>query len=404
VHPSIYLPLQELILLFALLWGAVGGAVIGLVLGPLTARLGSSASEGAKYATPTKTGAARRFFRNKWAVVLIILLSVVAAERFSVGPSPPILWPAAELRGRQSPVSAVAFSPDGRSLAAAEGHTITVWDLAAVRQVRKLVARTGRISALCFAPQGNTLVSGGTEGSIRLWDLSGERQTTRLRGHKDAVIGLWFDVDGRFLFSAATAIYGLRNSEVKLWDVNAGREVAEFNWRGGPLSVAVSSDGPIVAAGNRGFTCVKLLDGETLKELASLEGHRQTVSAVTISREGEFVASAGDTGDRATEIIVWQVRRHAKYREIREAVYAVRSLAFAPDGVTLASGSGAETIRLWDVRTGELRALLRGHKYSADSIAFSPDGKFLAAGGADGIVRIWDVSGLVARKLGQLED
>ncbi len=77
----------------------------------------------------------------------------------------------------------------------------------------------------------------------------------------------------------------------------------------------------------------------------------------------------------------------------------VYSVAFSPDGTTLASGSYDRTIRLWNLRTGTNR-VLRGHGRSINSVAYSPDGRWLASGGDDASVRLWDaVRGKLKRKL-----
>ena len=71
--------------------------------------------------------------------------------------------------------------------------------------------------------------------------------------------------------------------------------------------------------------------------------------------------------------------------------WQVNSVAFSPDGRTLASGSADHTIRLWDVRTGRELQTLTGHRNIVNSVSFSPDGQTLASGSYDSTIRLWDV-------------
>ena len=70
----------------------------------------------------------------------------------------------------------------------------------------------------------------------------------------------------------------------------------------------------------------------------------------------------------------------------------VSSVAFAPDGKTLATGSWDRTVKLWDVTTGKELATLKGHTDAVSSVAFAPDGKTLATGSVDQTVKLWDVT------------
>ncbi len=69
----------------------------------------------------------------------------------------------------------------------------------------------------------------------------------------------------------------------------------------------------------------------------------------------------------------------------------VLSVAFSPDGRTLASGSTDNTIKLWDVVSGQLLRTLTGHTNFVESVAFSPDGRTLASGAYDNAIELWDV-------------
>ena len=76
----------------------------------------------------------------------------------------------------------------------------------------------------------------------------------------------------------------------------------------------------------------------------------------------------------------------------RKSAAAAASVAMAPDGSWLASGSRDGTVRIWDVATGRQRATLKGHSSWVSAVAVAPDGSWLASGGSDGTVRIWDAA------------
>ena len=92
-------------------------------------------------------------------------------------------------------------------------------------------------------------------------------------------------------------------------------------------------------------------------------------------------------------IRLWDVNKGELLRVLEGHTNRVSSVAFSPDGTTLASGSFDNTIRLWDVATGNQISPLRGHTGPVLSVAFSPDGKTLVSGSEDRTVRIWDATG-----------
>ncbi|HET9530106.1 MAG TPA: hypothetical protein VFQ92_07125 [Blastocatellia bacterium] len=112
---------------------------------------------------------------------------------------------------------------------------------------------------------------------------------------------------------------------------------------------------------------------------------RDYVRSVAFSPDGLLVAS----GFLYEGIKVWEVDSAVKVRSLKGHTSSVNSLSFSPNNAWLASGSRDRTIRLWDVESGrELRAL-RGHDAEIRSVAFSPDGEWLASASTDQSVRLW---------------
>ncbi len=122
---------------------------------------------------------------------------------------------------------------------------------------------------------------------------------------------------------------------------------------------------------------------------AVLRGHTGSVNSIAFSPDGNTIASGSSENDRT--IRLWDANTGRHLRTLRHTD-GVLSVAFSPDGNTIASGSWDETIRLWDADTGtELRALA-GHTSYVYSVAFSPDGNTLASGSRDKTVRLWDAN------------
>ena len=117
-------------------------------------------------------------------------------------------------------------------------------------------------------------------------------------------------------------------------------------------------------------------------------GHTSNVYSVAFSPDGTTLAS----GSADTTIRFWDARSGAHIRTLTGHTEDVNTVAFSPDGTTLASGSEDDTIRLWDARSGAHIRTFTGHTWSVSSVAFSPDGHTLASGSRDSTIRLWDAA------------
>jgi hypothetical protein len=120
----------------------------------------------------------------------------------------------------------------------------------------------------------------------------------------------------------------------------------------------------------------------------TLTGHTEIVSSVAFSPDGQTLA----TGSRSDTVRLWRVSDGTALLTLTGHTEGVSSVAFSPDGHTLASRSHDGNICLWQVSDGTLLHTLEGHRDGVDSVAFSPDGQTLASGASDDTVRLWRVS------------
>jgi WD40 repeat protein/serine/threonine protein kinase len=312
-------------------------------------------------------------------------------------------------------VYSVLFSPDGKRLATAGGRRALaetpevelaetkVWDPISGQEVCTLEgAERETWSALAFSPDGQSLVTGhrlpqiGFSGNIvYVWDANTGRKRCTLRGHTQPVTSVAFSPDGRFVASGAGKPRDFvgTDGELKLWDVEHGREILDMRAHITVFAVAFSPDGRRLFSAGEDQT-IKLWDMDTGKEVLTLRGHFGTVRSLAFSPDGRRLVSAGhDATVRVWDATPLNGQTDAACLTLRGHRGDVTSIAFHPDGRCLASASLDQTIKLWDFRTGNELFTLPGHRSAVLYLAFSPDGRFLASGESrDRNVKLWDAT------------
>jgi WD40 repeat protein len=300
--------------------------------------------------------------------IVWMLLAVAVAPAVMAGEAEPQLKLLEALEGHPGPYGTIAFSPDGKLLAAGD-------------HVQK--------------------VGEPIDGSVKLWDVDKRQVIATLRGDDK---GLGDDNSFSVAFSPDGKTLAVGGADLTLWDVNTGKKKSSFKEHGAP---AFSPDGKTLAA-LRAANTVTLLDVETGKEKGSLKNEKDprgdelgTMISLAFSPDGKLIATGSGksvpNGSAGGEVTLWNVDT-GKPKATLKCMVHVRSVAFSPDSKTLASADMLGNVLLWDVQSGRQAATLqkfnpRGRdegRNGAFSVAFSPNGKTLAAGTLRGI-KLWDV-------------
>lgn len=281
-----------------------------------------------------------------------------------------------ELKMHREPVNSVAFSADGRTLASGSSdRTVVLWDLGTGSpRLAPLAGHDGAVSSVAFSPDGRTLASGSHDRTIRLWDLSTEPLTsTLLTGHNMPVSSLAFGPDGNSLVSGSIA------SSAILWSVTEKRELWTLTGHdAGVSAVAFNSDGRTIATASLDTT-VRLWDWTRDERLGTnLYQPGAPSTSMAIAGDARRVAAS----DAAGVVGLWEPTSGGKWSQkhtLASRRTRIRSLAYAPDGNSLASGGEDGTIMLTEAESGQIRPL-PSLEVPIAAMAFSPDGKKLAAG------------------------
>jgi WD40 repeat protein len=190
-------------------------------------------------------------------------------------------------------INSIAFAPDGRTAISGGYDGLKLWDLATGRASRTSIGSA--VIGVAFSPDGRAALLGGA--TLRLWDVAAARLLRTFNGHASTVSAVAFASDGR------TALSGSDDRTLKLWDVATGKELRSFTGHTSKVgAVAFAPDGRTVLSGSNDSTLM-LWDVATGRRLRTFAGHFAPVYAVAFSPDGRTALSG--SADRT--LMLWDV-------------------------------------------------------------------------------------------------
>lgn len=244
-----------------------------------------------------------------------------------------------------------------------------------------LKGHAGAVRCVAVTPDGQTVVSGSNDKTLRIWDLAKEKCRTTLRGHFDIIWRVAVTPDGR------TAVSCSRDSTLKVWDL--AKEKCRTTLEGHSkdiLGVAVTPNGQTAVSGS-GDGTLRVWDLATGK-CQAIRGHSGSVIAVAVTPDGRTAFY----GTADNNFGVWDLATDKMRMTLVGGSFSELDVAFTPDGCTAIFCSGDNTLKVWDLETGKCRATLEGHSKDILSVAITPDGYTAVSGSSDSTLKVWDLA------------
>jgi hypothetical protein len=291
---------------------------------------------------------------------------------------------------KQRWVNSVKYMSDGnRIVSGSSDGKIKIWDLSTRAIVKEIIGHHGSVLVVRISNNGRLIASGGGDKTCTLWDIDSGKMVHEFQGFKYDVTNLYFTNDDKSIvvISDVATIYNVEDGKIiRTFNLGGGSSACCYDPSRGQLAYIAREDGSL-----------HILDLQTNTNTKTIIEKWGYMNPLEFSPDGNAIAGGTFEGT----VFVWDIK-NGREKQLEMHKGPVTSLCFNPCGGLLATGGSDNTIIVWDINDFSLKGLYSKDpaKYkssdgpdllagSIQSIAFSPNGEYFAEGNSQSVIRIW---------------
>ncbi|MBA3533734.1 MAG: hypothetical protein H0T73_17595, partial [Ardenticatenales bacterium] len=249
-----------------------------------------------------------------------------------------------------------------------------------VGTVKEFNGPEGSIRSVAVTPDGQFVVSGSRDGTVRVWNFETGKSEAMSHGHKSSVKAVSVTPDGRYAISASD------DKTLIVWDIENKEAIRTLEGHGAAVNaVSITADGQYAISASKDKMLI-VWNWRSGEHTLSLRGHERAVNAVVMAPDGTSLFSASND----TSVIQWDWKQGEIVRRYASHKARINKIALSPDETWAVTASDDKTLIVWDLQARTYDYSLKGHTAPVTSLAITPDGKSILSASDDGTLWIWD--------------
>ena len=278
-------------------------------------------------------------------------------------------------RAQYSAIDDIAFSPDGKRIAAAtKNGTPRVWTLDGSAAPIDMIGHSNAVFSVAFSDDGDSLLTGGSDGVLAVWDISQRVQTHRFLGHTNRIGSIAIPPKGGLVLTASA------DKTIRAWDLSLPKGFESPDAGKYVYGMVVGSNGEMLVTGGQSETTISVWDSTSKDTIRNFPGTEGTINF--LDGDGKSWVAGGNW---AGDVCIWDITTGSVVRQMgSKELGGLQQCALSDDGKWVASATNRKQAVVWDAQTGEVTKVLPMPN-GCWGIDFSNDSKSLMVGDGLGI-------------------